>query len=128
MLKFFIIGLGGALGAVSRYLLSGWVHTILGAAFPWGTLFVNVLGSFIMGFLWGSFDLFVVSQNVRSFLLVGFLGSLTTFSTFSFENFQMIRAEEYHLALLNSAVSVIVGIAMVYAGFFSARSVLGVIR
>ena len=127
-MKLFIIGFGGALGAMGRYLLSGWVHTILGADFPWGTLAVNALGSLLMGFLWGAFDLFVVSQNIKVFLLVGVLGSLTTFSTFSLENFQMIRAGEYHLAALNSAGSVVVGIVMVYAGFFSVRFVLALIR
>ncbi len=127
-MKLLFIGLGGALGAVSRYLLSGWVYKVLGTGFPWGTLAVNSLGSFLMGVLWGVFDVCVVPQNTRVFLLVGCLGAFTTFSTFSFENFQLIRDGQTNLALLNCCISVIISLGMVFCGFFAARFLLSVMR
>jgi CrcB protein len=87
MKELIMIGLGGGIGAIFRFLLSRGTHTLLGLAFPYGTLLVNILGSFLMGFLaillldrigdW--------SQLLRAFLLIGLLGGFTTFSTFSYE-------------------------------------------
>jgi len=77
-----IIGIGGALGAISRYVASGWVQNMTGSEFPWGTMAVNVSGSLALGFVlvWLQAN---VSVELRQFVALGFLGSFTTFSTFS---------------------------------------------
>jgi CrcB protein len=87
------IALGGASGAVSRYLLANWVHTLWEGAFPVGTLLVNVLGSFVIGII---YVLLVERQLIhadwRGVLMVGFLGAFTTFSTFSLETIALFEA------------------------------------
>ena len=75
-----LIAVGGALGAVSRYWMSGWVAGATGGSFPWGTLVVNVLGSFLLGFVLVLLDAMLDSTTVRALVAVGFLGAFTTFS------------------------------------------------
>ncbi len=128
MIRFFYIGIGGAAGAVLRYLVSGWVYRFSTGFFPWGTLAINLLGSFIIGLLWGFFEVSIVSQNLRLFLFMGILGSFTTFSTFSLESFSLLRDGEYGLLLLNVILSVVLGISLVFAGYFSARYAINVLR
>ena len=98
MLKLFCIASGGAIGALLRYVVSAFTHTILNADFPWGTLSVNLIGSLIIGSLWGLSETVLLSQNVRLFLLIGVLGSFTTFSSFTLENFTLLRDGEYWFA------------------------------
>ena len=124
MLRFFYVAIGGAVGAMLRYGASGWVYRFLSEGFPWGTLFVNLLGSLVMGFLWGLFEVAAVSQNVRLFLLMGMLGSFTTFSTFSLESFNLLRDGEYGLLFWNIFLSVVLGIILVFLGYFCARYVI----
>jgi CrcB protein len=119
----FYIMIGGALGAAARYVLSEWTYSVAGVAFPWGTLAVNSLGSLLMGLLWGVFQTFPLPGQVRVFALVGFLGSFTTFSTFSFENVELLRNQEHGLALLNMLISLILGLVMVCAGMLTARAI-----
>jgi fluoride exporter len=128
MLKFVYIGIGGAMGAIARYLVSGWVQAVSGPTFPWGTLVVNATGSFVLGLLWGVFEEMNLSDSIRLFAFVGILGSFTTFSTFSFENFQLFRDSEYGFMAANIVASVIIGIAMVFAGVFIIRVLVASIR
>ncbi len=101
------VATGGALGALGRFWLAGWVYGKLGSAFPYGTLAVNVVGSLIMGFLYivllERLDLDPVWRGV---LLVGFLGAFTTFSTFSVETLSLLELREFDKALLNITLSV----------------------
>jgi CrcB protein len=105
------IALGGSLGAISRYWISGATYSWLGSNFPYGTLMVNVAGSLVMGFLTVLLvHRFDVSDELRLGLLVGFLGSFTTFSAFSMdtvhwiENGALIKASVYVLASVISCV------------------------
>jgi CrcB protein len=116
------IALGGSLGAISRYWVSGATYSWLGSNFPYGTLMVNLAGSLVMGFLTVLLvHRFDVSDELRLGLLVGFLGSFTTFSAFSMdtvnwiENGALIKASVYVLA---SVISCVLG---AWVGLFSAK-------
>jgi fluoride exporter len=90
-----VVAFGGALGAVTRYLLAVRLYNTLGIDFPYGTLGVNVIGSFLLGVILGLIEeRGAFSQDTRSFLTVGFLGGMTTFSTFAYEGWQMSRDGE----------------------------------
>lgn len=86
-----VIGLGGAAGALSRYWAIGWVQALAGIGFPWGTLAVNVVGSLALGFMLVWLQSLAPAPAVRDLIAVGFLGSFTTFSTFSWETLALIR-------------------------------------
>ena len=123
-MKILIIGLGGFIGAVMRYSISGWVHRIVGSSLPYGTLVVNILGSFILGFfLLLAEDRFTISPAWRNFIAIGMMGALTTFSTFSFETFMLLQENLYGQVLLNIGLNVVLTIAAVWAGMFLARIV-----
>jgi CrcB protein len=100
-----IIGAGGFLGAISRYLIAGFVQNHSGTLFPIGTLSVNVLGSFIIGFA-AMFFAQVVEPEYKAFVMTGFLGALTTFSTFSLENVNMLQDGDYMKVALNLFLNV----------------------
>jgi CrcB protein len=112
------IGLGGFIGAVLRYLVSGWVQDKSGSiAFPFGTLSVNLIGCFIIGlltFLVETRSFF--SVETRTFLFIGLLGSFTTFSTFGNETLALIRSGRVDMAALFAGLHVIAGVAMVWLG------------
>lgn len=118
------IGLGGAVGSVLRYWMSTWVYSLLGRAFPYGTLAVNVLGCLLMGFL---FVLFIdrLSDNalLRAGLLIGVLGGFTTFSAFSMETFNLVEQGEHAKALVNMAVSVLLCVGATWAGVILGRQI-----
>ena len=128
MFKFLSIALGGAAGALLRYGVSGLISRSFSGGFPLGTLTVNLIGSFLIGLIWGVLEIATISQNLRLFLLIGLLGSFTTFSTFSLENFSMIRDGEYWLVLCNVALSVVLGVMFVFIGFFVSRFTLDILR
>ena len=86
-----VVGLGGAAGALSRYWAIGWVQALAGIGFPWGTLAVNVTGSLALGFALVWLQSLAPSPELRDLVAVGFLGSFTTFSTFSWETLTLIR-------------------------------------
>ncbi|RNC66603.1 MAG: fluoride efflux transporter CrcB [Desulfuromonadales bacterium] len=118
-----IIALFGALGCVSRYLLSGWVYSLIGGkSFPYGTLAVNVVGAFLIGLIM-EFGLrsTLISQELRVGLTIGFLGGLTTFSTFSYETFRLLEDGEFVTATVNVLASVIVCLACTWIGIMAAR-------
>ena len=119
------VALGGAMGAVSRHFTSGFVMRLLGLSFPFGTLTVNVLGSFIMGFLVEVMALkFDVSPALRGFMTVGFLGGFTTFSTFSLETALLIERGTYALAAIYVIASVTVSVVALFFGLFLGRVVV----
>jgi len=120
-LQYLFIAAGGAAGAVLRYVISGWSYRLLGTGFPWGTLVVNVLGSFLIGFLWQLFEYVPISSNVRSLIFIGGLGAFTTFSTFAFESLNLIRDGEITLGLANILLMDIFGILLGLLGILLGR-------
>ena len=115
-----LIALGGALGALARFYLSGLLPTY--KDFPVGTLLVNSIASFILGYLYGLLFWGInVTPEWRLFLGTGFCGALSTFSTFSYETFSLLREGEYVLAVLNVLANVFVTLGLVFLGFILAR-------
>ena len=127
-MKLLYIAFGGAIGALLRYGISGIPHRYLNGTFPWGTLTVNLLGSFIIGFLWGTFERTTVSPNIKTFLFIGILGAFTTFSTYSLESLNLLRDGEIKLALTNILISNIGFIVLCFLGFASSRYVANLFR
>lgn len=117
MVKLLMVGMGGFMGSVARYLLSGLVHRLLNNAwFPYGTLAVNVCGCFLIGFLGGLSDSRqVFSPEIRLFLFLGVLGGFTTFSTFGYETISLAR-NSATLAFANVAVQIVLGLGAVWFG------------
>ena len=115
---------GGALGALARFYASAGIYRALGRDFPWGTLVVNVLGSFLMGLLFVLFlERLVTGPEVRSAVLVGFLGAFTTFSTFSMETLALIEQGALGKGLLNMLASVLLCVLACWLGVLLGRSV-----
>lgn len=113
---------GGALGALGRFWMSNAVYRLLGRDFPWGTLAVNTLGSFLMGLLFVLFvERFGIGTQVRAAVLVGFLGAFTTFSTFSFETLNLIEEGALGVAFLNMWLSLMVCLAACWGGVLVGR-------
>ncbi|MDY0269223.1 fluoride efflux transporter CrcB [Trichloromonas sp.] len=112
----------GALGCLARYYLSGWVYNLLGRGFPYGTFVVNILGAFLIGLLM-EFGLrgTVIPQALRVGLTVGFLGGLTTFSTFSLETFKLLEDGQFFTAFGNILTSVTVCLLCTWLGISLAR-------
>ena len=119
MLTYFWIMLGGALGTGARFWASGLVADRLGETFPLGTLFVNVSGSFVIGFfatITDSGGPFLVSPRVRQFVMIGILGGYTTFSSFSLQTLELARAGDWLRAGLNSVLSLVCCLVAVWLG------------
>jgi CrcB protein len=117
------ISVGAVLGANARYLVGGWVTDRFGTSFPIGTLLVNVTGSFAIGlFLTLIGERLVVADWWRPLVAIGFLGSYTTFSTFSFETLALVQSGSWGLAGLNVVGSIAGCLVGVYAGVVLARA------
>ena len=114
-----LVGTGGFIGAIARYGLSGLVQRSAAlSSFPYGTLAVNMLGCLLIGVAVGLVDsrqLF--GADFRLFALIGLLGGFTTWSTFGYETFALLRDADYLRAVLNVAVHVVLGLALVWAGY-----------
>ena len=121
----FAVAIGGALGAMIRYVLMSGIGHFIHAGFPYSTLVVNVVGSFSLGLLPEIMDLnWTLGQEMRSFLVVGVLGSFTTFSAFSQDVVFLMERGELSTAGLYIALSVILSIAGMFAGMMLLRQVL----
>lgn len=121
-MKILFIGVGGFLGAISRYYVSKYSNIFLGDKLPLGTVIVNVTGSFILGFLYVlSVERLAVSENFRLFLGVGFLGAYTTFSTFSVEFINLISEGVYISAIFYWVFNVVLSIVAAFFGIYLAR-------
>ncbi len=118
------IAAGGAIGSVLRFLVSTWVHSFAGRAFPYGTLTVNVLGCLAMGFLFVLFvDRFSDNTVLRAGVLIGVLGGFTTFSSFSIETFNLIEQGAVFKAVLNMAGSLALCMCATWIGVLLGRQV-----
>ncbi|QQX82366.1 fluoride efflux transporter CrcB [Shewanella sp. KX20019] len=116
MTNILFVALGGSIGAVLRYLISLLMLQVFGSGFPFGTLMVNILGSFLMGVVYALGQVSEVSPEVKAFIGVGMLGALTTFSTFSNESLLLMQEGYLVKAILNVVVNVGVCIFVVYLG------------
>ncbi len=118
------IAAGGALGALARFLVDEWVTERIGGAFPFGTLVVNLSGTFLVGLLATLIvDRGVLSAELRPFVLVGFVGAYTTFSTWLLESWRMLELGETGLAMANIVGSMVLGAVALVAGLVVGRAV-----
>ena len=121
-LQIFYIGLFGAIGCLSRYFLSGWVHQLFGRNFPYGTLAVNLAGAYLIGFIMAfSLRSELVSPDLRIGLTIGLMGGLTTFSAFSYETFRLLEDGAFLIASINILISVLFCLFFTWAGMETAR-------
>ncbi len=127
MTKSLLVGFGGFLGSIARYLAGGAVHRLAeGSVLPYGTLFVNVTGCLAIGFLSTLSEARgVLSPEARIFLLIGVLGGYTTFSSFGYETSQLLRGGEMLAAMANVLIQVVAGLGAVWAGGAAARLIWG---
>ncbi len=122
-MRYLFVALGGAIGSVARYALDGFILRLASPYFPSGTFVVNALGCLVFGVIIGFADgRSALTPTGRLFLLIGLLGGFTTFSTFTFETFQLVRGGEYARGVLNAAGQVIVGYLAMWAGYVATRS------
>ncbi|HEX5019598.1 MAG TPA: fluoride efflux transporter CrcB [Candidatus Binatia bacterium] len=123
MLALLLVGAGGFLGSVFRYVLSGWVHRVLDNPwFPYGTLVVNVSGSVAIGFLSGlAENRSLFTSDARLFVFIGILGGFTTFSSFALETFSLGRNTQIAAALANIMMQVFLGLLGVWVGNLLSR-------
>ncbi len=119
------VGMGGFIGAISRFSLSSGIQRIMGASFPYGTLSVNVIGSFLIGFFVLYFEQ-TLSPNQKLFVVTGLLGALTTFSTFSLETVQLLQENLYVKALSNISLNILLCIFATVLGMMLFRKIYGV--
>ena len=127
-LSYLWIAVGGALGSVARFWLSGVVANRFGETFPWGTLIVNVSGSFIIGVFaasTGPEGRWLVSPGFRQFFMIGICGGYTTFSSFSLQTLNLLREREYFHAGGNVLLSVALCLVGVWLGHFVTMLILG---
>ena len=123
MLNVLVVGLGGFLGAIARYGLSGVVQRVAGGSFPAGTLAVNILGCFLIGGLMcfvGQREFF--SPETRLFLVMGFLGSFTTLSAVGYQTFEFLRAGDILMAVVNGAGNLLLGVMAVWLGWIGVKA------
>ena len=117
MMNYVFVSVGAALGGSLRYWVANLVHKFLPATFPYGTLTVNILGSFILGLvMFGLDQREMISPGMRLFLAVGFCGGFTTFSSFSYETFNLFRDSQILLGFLN----ILLNVSVCFAGVFLA--------
>jgi CrcB protein len=121
-MKILLIGVGGFIGAVFRYLVTRASVVMFGDRFPYGTLIVNVAGSLVLGYIFTlSLEKLVVSENARFFYAVGVLGAFTTFSTFSVETLYLMKDGAFASALMNIFLNVALSLSAALAGMYIAR-------
>jgi CrcB protein len=111
---------------VARYLIGGWLASLLGPDFPWGTVFVNVTGSFVIGVVLVLVQGGALPAGARPFVAVGILGGYTTFSTYSYETLELMTDGNYGVAVINVFVQLVLGLIGVYLGVVLGRLIGGI--
>lgn len=126
MNNYLIVALGASIGGIARYWMSNAVYKFLPAFFPFGTLAVNVIGSFIIGIIIFYLDAKeIISPELKIFLTVGFCGGFTTFSTFSLETLNLMRDSEFLLAFVNAAANVLLSLLGIFLALLTAKYLTG---
>jgi fluoride exporter len=122
-MKILLVMAGGSLGALSRYAVSLWAAKLLGTRFPWGTLTVNLSGCFLIGLVlaWAERGLSIMNPSMRLFFMTGFLGGLTTFSSYGLETANAMRAGSHLVTIANVLSNNVIGTALVFLGMLVGR-------
>jgi len=118
MKSLLLVSLGGAIGSACRYLSSKIINNYFHSPMPWGTIFVNLLGCFLVGIIWELATKAVLTSPQRLMIMVGFLGAFTTFSTYGAESFFLFKHGDIKYALYNILINNFFGILMVLAGSY----------
>ncbi len=122
MTNYIIVALGAGIGGSFRYWLSNYSYKYFPATFPYGTLVVNIIGSFLLGLFMFYFDQKeMLSSNLKIFLTIGFCGGFTTFSTFSFETINLFRDSQIVLGLLNIVLNILLCLIGVYLAYLVSK-------
>lgn len=117
-----LVGVGGFFGAAARYVVDGWVSRATGGAFPFGTLLVNLSGSFLLGVLFAlTIERAALPSDLRAPVMIGFIGAYTTFSTWMLESWRLVEEGAWLAATANLAGSVFLGVAAVLLGLAAGR-------
>ncbi|MBK90725.1 MAG: fluoride efflux transporter CrcB [Chloroflexi bacterium] len=117
LINILLVSLGGALGATLRFTISPQIDKLFNSNFPFGIFVVNIIGCFFIGLLISLFEnKLMLSENLKIFLIIGFLGSLTTFSTFALDNFNLVNQRNFYFLFLNLILTNFVGLVMVILG------------
>lgn len=117
MLDIVVVAVGGGIGAVARYLVSNWAAERYGAVFPYGTLIANIGGCLVIGLFMGLVtERIIVNPYWRLLVTTGFLGGLTTFSSFGYETIKLVGDGNFNLAVLNILLNVVIGLAATWGG------------
>ncbi len=126
MREIIYIAVAGGVGALARYYMTGLAHRLLGDSFPFGTLIVNLLGSFLIGFITQvSLSTGLVPRSLRLALTLGFLGAFTTFSAFSYETLGHIEDRAWMVAAVSVLMNVVIGVVAAFLGVILGRAAAG---
>jgi len=128
MLKIILLLTGGAIGTLTRYGLSGLTHKYFDGAFPLGTLVVNLVGSLLIGLIWGLWEIDNIQTNMRTFIFIGIFGGFTTFSSYTLETLNLFKDGESKMALINILANNILGLLLVFLGFIAAKGIVNIIK
>lgn len=112
---------GGSTGTILRYLVYLFADRHLNHNMPWGTLLVNLIGAFVIGVLWSTFERSAIPPALRVFLFIGILGSFTTFSTFAFESFVYLNQGQFKMLLINILANNLGGLLLCSGGYYLAK-------
>lgn len=124
MVMLLVVGLGGALGSIARYLVSIWVQRRFVPGFPWATFLVNMSGSFLIGVAFAMLDAEPHSNAALGFLVTGILGGYTTFSTFNVENLKLLENGRAGVFMINVAYQILGGLLLAIAGYWLVSAVI----
>ena len=119
---FLLVGIGGAIGSIARYLTANYFTKVFPAAFPYGTFIVNIIGCFVIGLVCGLSDNFEwLTPQWRLFLATGICGGYTTFSSFSYENIRLLQQGNYLVFATYSITSYVLGLLAVFLGLITIK-------
>ena len=122
LIKYWMVGIGGFIGAIARFALGSYIGNRMGSRFPYGTFVINISGSFLIGLILTMLaQRFDLSPNWRYLIPIGFIGAYTTFSTFEYETLRTVQDGQILMAFANVSLSVIVGFAAVWLGVVAGR-------